>query len=267
MKRDNLTDFLDRLGHLKHSSDLIRLINPSPYMVCFIPAVDRLADLFERYPNAFANVQVPTPSELRSWTSSARQAIAHWSSPDRALGAHLNKSGIAASKRQDGTTQHPLKNFGLWEYGCHAALIITKPTEQLNTVLGEGFDHLSAWVIGYGLRYNIRFTGQSSPLSSSSSERSVYFDRLVKASVALTRLQAMEGPTWLFKQLSDTKLNPDLIVEIFEGLIDRIYDKKSTGEDPKEHIKTAEQMRGFTRLFSEKPPPKKVASDPLEADA
>ncbi len=260
MKKHNLECLMDRLGHLDLTEQILLGIGAPPYLICLLPAVDRLAYLIERFPAAFIGLDLPSPEDLREWTSQARRDISQWPQELRSFGKHLNKSGQEASLRANGAIQHPLKGFGLWSWGCYAGLLITKPYSSSSSLLDLGFDQTSAWVIGIAIRYNLAAgiddywerTTRIDDNKAAKSDIDVLRARVVAASQGLIRLQALQGPMWLFEELSQDKNDADSIAHSLSDLISNLHNKKSTGIDPKEHIKTNSALQEIVRLLLQK---------------
>lgn len=264
MKRNNLEDFQALLGHLELTNELLYIIDASPFLVCFVPAIDRLAYLLDKFPAAFSGLQIPSASQLRAWTDQARRDIGSWSVKDRVLGEHLNKSGKEACLRASGRTEHPLMGYGMWEWGTYAALLITKDRLSNNDEICDGFDQVAAWVIGIAIKYNLQLGKSSyferSKINNESPEEietNPYRSRVVGAAQGLLRLQKMLGPKDFFEALARQNQTSTELRSTLSIMSDFLSTKRGEGEDEKEHLQSSERLAGIVRLLAEKSPAKR----------
>lgn len=264
MQRNNLDNFLKLLGSLQQTAALLALTDASPYLICFIPAIDRLADLIEKFPEAFSTINIPNPHQLRAWTKQARHEISGCSLELRELAEHVNKSGQEASKRGSGRTVHPLKQFGMLRWGTYTALLITKQSTDTIDEVVDGFDQVAAHVIALAIRYNIEFgyasyfeRARAKDESSIIFESNPYCSRIANAAQGLLRLQQMHGPTSFFRKLAQKDASTDELLCVLSEMVEYLSTKRGLGEDLKEHINTSSKLAYIVSLFNEKSPTKK----------
>lgn len=247
---------------------LLWLTDAPPYLICFVPVVDRLAQLLERYPQHFKGLQLPTSGSIRAWSDAARNEISSWPDKYHELGRHLNKSGIEASRRASGY-QHPLMGFGFTFWGTYSILLITKDELSDQQDLVEGFDQTVAACLAIALKYNIeegyesylKMVFQVDDFTIANADMSDNRKRVVVASKGIFRLQQLIGPPKKFLLLANPKITCTALADAFDDWIDELKRRRSPGEDGAEHIQTSTFLSGIYKLLIEKPLHKRKATD------
>lgn len=243
MKKNNIHDFRSLLSRLQHTDRLLHLTGASAYLVCFIPAIDRLADLVETYPVAFMGLGIPSSEEMRAWTKAAREEMSAWPNEYRELALHINKSGVEASQKAIGKLQHPLKGYGMWSHGTYAALLVTKSTKNSAAVILQGFDHVSAWLLAITIKYNltVKWSKYLEKVNHKNLQEymqlnnGLFQSRAADAAQGLVRLQQMHGPYEQFRKLADKNNNAQGLSSVLSEIVCLLADKKSLGKDENEH--------------------------------
>ena len=74
MEKNRLELFHKLLGRslgqaqIDFTDKLLYVTAAAPSLFCFIPAMDRLAELLEGYPEYFVGLDIPHPQQIRDWS-------------------------------------------------------------------------------------------------------------------------------------------------------------------------------------------------------
>ncbi len=274
MTKSNINEVRSLLGGLELTDKLLHLTDASAYLVCFIPAIDRLAQLIEEYPVPFSSLDIPSCDDMRSWTKAAREEISRWPLENRPLGEHLNKSGVEASQKAAGLMQHPMKGYGMWFHGTYAALLITKSKKRSAPLILQGFDHVSAWVLAITIKYNLLVdwskyfekVNHKNLQEYTQLNKNSFQSRAASAAQGLVRLQQMCGPYEDFIKLADKNKNAQDLSSILSKIVNFLADKRSFGDDEYEHQTTISHIQKIIRLLDERPAPNSKTSKDSDPD-